>query len=59
MISTHILDTTKGVAAKDVTVVLEQKNNDTWTEIGTDKTSADRRRVGEDRQRRGIEAVAA
>lgn len=45
MISTHILDTTKGVAAKDVTVVLEQKNNDSWTEIGTDKTNADGRIV--------------
>ncbi len=45
MISTHILDTTKGVAAKDVTVVLEQKNNDSWKEIGTDKTNADGRIV--------------
>lgn len=45
MISTHILDTTKGVAAKDVTVVLEKKNNDSWNEIGTDKTNADGRIV--------------
>ena len=45
MISTHILDTTKGVAAKDVTVILEQKNNDSWTEIGTDKTNTDGRIV--------------
>lgn len=45
MISTHILDTTKGVAAKDVTVILEQKNNDSWKEIGTDKTNADGRIV--------------
>lgn len=45
MISTHILDTTKGVAAKDVTVILEQKNNDSWIEIGADKTNADGRIV--------------
>lgn len=45
MISTHILDTTKGLPAKDVTVTLEQKNNDSWKEIGTDKTNADGRIV--------------
>jgi 5-hydroxyisourate hydrolase len=45
MISTHILDTTKGVAASNVTVMLEQKNNNTWNEIGTDKTNADGRIV--------------
>lgn len=45
MISTHILDTTKGVAASNVTVVLEQKHNDTWTLIGTDRTNTDGRIV--------------
>lgn len=45
MISTHILDTTKGSAATGVTVILEQKNNDTWKEIGTDKTNTDGRIV--------------
>jgi hydroxyisourate hydrolase len=45
MISTHILDTTKGLPAKDVTVVLEQKNNDAWKKIGSDKTNADGRIV--------------
>ena len=45
MISTHILDTTKGQPAKDVTVILEKKQNDTWKEIGTDKTNADGRIV--------------
>ena len=43
MISTHILDTTKGMAATVVTVLLEQKNNDSWKEIGTDKTNTDGR----------------
>lgn len=45
MISTHILDTTKGSAAMDVTVTLEQKNNESWKEIGTDKTNSDGRIV--------------
>ena len=45
MISTHILDTTKGMAATGVTVILEQKINDSWKEIGTDKTNADGRIV--------------
>lgn len=45
MISTHILDTTKGIAASDVSVLLEQKNNNEWTEIGSDKTNIDGRIV--------------
>ena len=45
MISTHILDTTKGVPAADVQVVLEQLNQNNWKEIGTDKTNADGRIV--------------
>ena len=45
MISTHILDTTKGLPAANVTVILEQKNKDTWKEIGTDKTNIDGRIV--------------
>jgi 5-hydroxyisourate hydrolase len=45
MISTHILDTTKGVPASNVTVVLEKRHGDTWSEIGTDKTNADGRIV--------------
>ncbi len=45
MISTHILDTTKGQPAKDVTVTLEQEQNNAWKEIGTDKTNADGRIV--------------
>ncbi len=45
MISTHILDTTKGPPASGVTVLLEQKNNNDWKEIGTDKTNTDGRIV--------------
>ncbi len=45
MISTHILDTSKGIPASDVKVTLEQKNGSSWKEIGTDKTNADGRIV--------------
>ncbi len=45
MISTHILDTTKGLAAVGVTVLLEKKNNETWLEVGADKTNTDGRIV--------------
>lgn len=45
MISTHILDTTKGHPAKDVTVVLEKLEESSWKEIGKNKTNADGRIV--------------
>lgn len=45
MISTHILDTTKGVAAAGVSVMLEQKNSNDWKEIATCKTNIDGRIV--------------
>lgn len=45
MISTHILDTTKGVAAAGVTVILEHEVNGSFKEIGTDKTNTDGRIV--------------
>lgn len=45
MISTHILDTTKGMAAKDVTVMLDKQLGDTWIRLATDKTNADGRIV--------------
>lgn len=45
MISTHILDTTKGVAAKDVTVTLEKQEGNSWNKIATDKTNSDGRIV--------------
>ena len=47
MISTHILDTTKGIAAQGVSVILEQKVHDSWSEIGTNKTNQDGRIVFE------------
>lgn len=43
MISTHILDTTKGVPAAHVTVILEKQSSDSWKEIGNDKTNNDGR----------------
>jgi hydroxyisourate hydrolase len=45
MISTHILDTTKGAPASGVTVVLERKISEGWREIGVDKTNTDGRIV--------------
>jgi 5-hydroxyisourate hydrolase len=43
MISTHILDTTKGAPASGVTVKLEKLNENTWAELGTDQTNIDGR----------------
>lgn len=45
MISTHILDTTKGVPAEGVTVVLEKQEKDNWKIIGSDETNSDGRIV--------------
>jgi 5-hydroxyisourate hydrolase len=45
MISTHILDTTKGMPAQDVKVILEKRENEIWKLIGEDKTNADGRIV--------------
>ncbi len=45
MISTHILDTTKGMAAQGVSVILEKKAGNSWKEIGSDKTNQDGRIV--------------
>ena len=45
MISTHILDTTKGVPARGVKVVLEKKSGDAWNHVGTDETNTDGRIV--------------
>lgn len=45
MISTHILDTSKGMPAANVTVTLEQMSGADWKEIGKDKTNADGRIV--------------
>ncbi len=54
MISTHILDTTKGAPAADVTVVLEQQQGSSWKEIGTDKTNTDGRIVFNCPKEKGI-----
>lgn len=43
MISTHILDTSLGVTAKDVTVELAKYENNQWNMISTEKTNADGR----------------
>ncbi len=45
MISTHILDTTKGMPASDVAIILEKKENDKWINLGTGNTNADGRLV--------------
>ena len=45
MISTHILDTSKGMPAANVTVTLEQMSGADWKEIGKDNTNADGRIV--------------
>jgi hydroxyisourate hydrolase len=45
MISTHILDTSLGMPAKDVRVVLEKFDGSTWVVLFTDKTNIDGRIV--------------
>ena len=54
MISTHILDTTKGVPAANVEVVLEQKHGESWILIGKDKTNTDGRIVYDCPKEKGI-----
>jgi 5-hydroxyisourate hydrolase len=43
MISTHILDTSLGNPAKDVTVTLEKKSGNAWAVLSTQQTNADGR----------------
>jgi 5-hydroxyisourate hydrolase len=45
MISTHILDTTKGCPAAGVKVVLEKKSPEGWSVLGVEKTNTDGRIV--------------
>lgn len=45
MISTHILDTSLGIPAKNVTVILEKKENESWIIIANDHTNTDGRIV--------------
>ncbi len=54
MISTHILDTTKGIPAANVTVILEQQNGKDWKHIGTDKTNTDGRIVFDCPKEKGV-----
>jgi 5-hydroxyisourate hydrolase len=54
MISTHILDTTKGAPASGVTVVLEKKTDLGWAPVGTDKTNSDGRIVYDCPKEKGV-----
>jgi 5-hydroxyisourate hydrolase len=54
MISTHILDTTKGVAAANVPVILEKQTEKGWKPVGIDKTNADGRIVYDCPKEKGI-----
>jgi len=42
-ITTHILDTTRGKPAENVTIILYQGGNDEWTELARGVTNADGR----------------
>ena len=42
-ITTHILDTSKGKPAPDVTIILYQGGNDAWTEVARGITNKDGR----------------
>jgi 5-hydroxyisourate hydrolase len=54
MISTHILDTTKGVPAAGVTVILEKKTEKGWHALGIDRTNQDGRIVFDCPKEKGI-----
>ena len=45
MISTHVLDTSRGLPASGISVSLEKKAGDVWQPIATEKTNADGRIV--------------
>jgi 5-hydroxyisourate hydrolase len=45
-ITTHILDTSIGKPAADITVIIYQGGNDEWTEIGRGRTNNDGREPG-------------
>jgi len=47
MISTHILDTSLGLPAANVPVVLEKKSGANWQKVGEGKTNADGRHAFE------------
>lgn len=54
MISTHILDTTKGMPASDVAITLEKKENSGWISLGSGKTNTDGRLVFDCPKKEGI-----
>jgi 5-hydroxyisourate hydrolase len=55
MISTHILDTSKGMPAANVEVLLEKRNDNlTWSKIGLEMTNADGRIVFDCPKERGV-----
>ena len=43
MISTHVLDTSRGTPAADVTVVLDRRDATQWTRIGSRSTDSEGR----------------
>ena len=45
MISTHVLDTSRGLPASEISVTLEIKTGDVWKAIGSDRTNQDGRIV--------------
>ncbi|MBY0517180.1 MAG: hydroxyisourate hydrolase [Bacteriovoracaceae bacterium] len=47
MISTHILDTSRGLPAANVKVVLEKKTANNWNEVGSGVTNTDGRHAFE------------
>ena len=54
MISTHILDTSLGVTAKDVAVELAKYENNKWQILGAEKTDSDGRIVFKCAPARGV-----
>jgi 5-hydroxyisourate hydrolase len=54
MISTHILDITKGAPASLVKVILDKQENGSWKEIGSDLTNNDGRIVFDCPKEQGI-----
>ena len=54
MISTHILDITKGQAAHNVEVLLEKRESDNWIEVDRQNTNADGRIVFNDHKDPGV-----
>ncbi len=54
MISTHILDTSKGFPASQVTVTLELQSGNEWNVLGSGKTNEDGRYVFDCENKSGV-----